>query len=83
MEEQAIRRHIVKRLFDKNAFVHGHLLKERLIRGIPSHLRGTAKQVLKALLKEELVLVYAPTKYGVAYQLNVEYLDEIERMLEE
>jgi hypothetical protein len=55
MEEQAIRRHIVKRLFDKNAFVHGHLLKERLIRGIPSHLRGTAKQVLKALLKEELV----------------------------
>jgi hypothetical protein len=83
MDEQRIRRHIVCRLVEKRAYVRGHLLGERLVHGLPSHLRGTGKFVLAQLVKEEIVLVYGPTKHGVAYQLNIEKLDEIERLLQE
>jgi hypothetical protein len=83
MDEHAIRRHVVRRLYTKKAFVHGHLLSERLLHGVPSHLRGTAKRVLAQLVREEVVLRYGPTEHGAAYQLNIERLEEIERMLQE
>nr|AEO37468.1 MMGP4 [uncultured organism] len=79
----AIRYHLLRRLYLKKAFVHGHLLGEHLLRCVPSHLRGRAKETLKELVKEGLIAIYGPTKYGIAYQLNIDKLDEIERILQE
>ncbi|MBI2141458.1 hypothetical protein HYU16_03465 [Candidatus Woesearchaeota archaeon] len=76
-----IRKNIVKKLYAYGAFVHGHLLFERLRQGIPSHLAGFVKQVLDDLLKEEIVLFYKRTKHGDAYQLNIKKLKEIEEII--
>ena len=58
----------MKKLYAYGAFVHGHLLFERLQQGIPSHLAGFVKQVLDDLLKEEIVLFYGRTKHGASRQ---------------
>jgi hypothetical protein len=80
MAERMIRRHILKKLYAYGAFRHGHMLGERLWRGIPAHHRGLAKSVLAELVRERVVLEY-PTLHGAAYQLNIEKLDSIEREL--
>ena len=76
-----IRKTIVRKLYSKKAFSKGHLLIERLQSGIPPHLFGFVKDVLKDLIKEEIVLFYGKTKYGEAYQLNVKKLKEIEEIV--
>ena len=78
---QKIRKNIIKRLYSNQAFSKGHLLYERLASGIPPHLAGFVKDVLKDLLKEGLVLYYGRTKYGDAYQLNIKKLKEIEELI--
>ena len=79
MNHEKLRRHIIKRLYSKKAYVKGHVLGERLQRGVPAHLRGEAKQVLQQLVKEELIIIYGPTTHGFAYQLNIERMDDIEK----
>ena len=76
-----IRNNILKKLYSHGAFNKGHLLFERLQHGIPSHLSGFVKDVLKDLVKEELVLFYGKTKHGEAYQLNIKKLKEIEELI--
>ncbi len=76
-----IKRNIIKKLYSVKAFHKGHLLFERLQRGIPSHLRGCVKDVLRDLVKSSLVIKYAKTKYGDAYQLNIQKLEEIEKII--
>lgn len=76
-----IKRNILKKLYSNQAFSKGHLLYERLTSGIPPHLKGFVEDVLKDLLKEELVLFYGKTKYGDAYQLNIKKLKEIEDVM--
>ena len=78
---QKIRKNIIKRLYSNQAFSKGHLLYERLASGIPPHLAGFVKDVLKDLLKEGLVLYYGRTKYGDVYQLNIKKLKEIEELI--
>lgn len=73
-----IKKNIIKKLYANQAFVHGHLLFERLMSGIPPHLKGFVKDVLDELIKEEIVILYGKTKYGDAYQLNIKKLKEIE-----
>jgi len=53
----------------------------RLKHGIPSHLAGFVKDVLKNLIKEEIVIYYGKTKYGDAFQLNIKKLKEIEEII--
>ena len=76
-----IKKNIIKRLYSNQAFTKGHLLYERLTSGIPSHLKGFVSDVLKDLVKEELVFLYGKTKYGDAYQLNIKKLKEIEEVI--
>ncbi|MDO8741201.1 MAG: hypothetical protein Q7J54_06545 [Candidatus Woesearchaeota archaeon] len=78
---EKIKKNILKKLYSNEAFSKGHLLCERLMSGIPSHLKGSVEDVLKDLIKEELVLFYGKTKYGDAYQLNIKKLKEIEDLL--
>ena len=76
-----IKKNIIKRLYTNKAFSKGHLLYERLASGIPSHLAGFVNQVLDDLIKEDLIIYYGRTKYGDAYQLNVQRLKEIEELI--
>ena len=76
-----IRRSIVKKLYAHGAFVNGHLLFERLQSGIPSHLAGFVKDVLKDLATEGIVMFYGKTKHGDAYQLNIKRIKEIEELI--
>ncbi len=76
-----IKKNILKKLYSNQAFSKGHLLLERLMSGIPTHLKGYVKEVLNELLKEGLVLFYGKTKYGEAYQLNIKRLDRIEEII--
>ncbi|MBI2129068.1 hypothetical protein HYU07_02410 [Candidatus Woesearchaeota archaeon] len=79
---EKIKKNILKKLYSNEAFSKGHLLYERLMSGIPSHLKGSVEDVLKDLIKEELVSFYGKTKHGDAYQLNIKKLKEIEVLLE-
>ena len=76
-----IKKNIIKKLYSNQAFSKGHLLYERLASGIPPHLKGFVDDVLRDLVKEEIVLFYGKTKYGDAYQLNIKKLKEIERLI--
>lgn len=78
---EKVRKNIIKKLYSVRAFSKGHLLFERLQHGIPAHLRGYVKIVLKDLIKEGIVLKYGMTKYGDAYQLNIKNLEEIEKII--
>lgn len=80
-EYEKIKRNIIKKLYSNNCFSKGHLLFERLQSGIPRELAGFVKDVLDNLVKERIVLLYGRTKYGDAYQLNIEQLEEIERII--
>lgn len=80
-EYHQLKRNILKKLYAYGAFSKGHLLFERLMHGVPSHLSGFVKDVLDDLLKEQWVLYYGQTKHGDAYQLNIEKLKEIEEFL--
>ena len=84
MEEEdygKVKRNIVKKLYSNKAFHKGHLLFETLQKGIPPHLKGYVKLVLKDLIKLGIVIKYGKTKHGDAYQLNVQNLEEIEKII--
>jgi len=74
-----IRKTILRKMYSKGAWGKGHILFERLQSGIPSHLYGFVKDVLRDLAKEELVLVYGKTLHGDAYHLNISKKSEIEK----
>jgi hypothetical protein len=48
---------------------------------VPSHLSGYVKNIIKDLIKEGIVLQYSKTKHGLAYQLNINKLKEIEDII--
>lgn len=76
-----IKKNIIKKLYSHGAFRKGHLLLERLIHGVPSNLSGYVKEVIKDLIKEGIVLQYSKTKHGLAYQLNIKRLKDIEEII--
>jgi len=76
-----IKKNIIKKLYSKGAFSRGHILFERLQTSIPPHLKGYVKDVLKDLIKGEIVLFYGKTKHGDAYQLNIKKLKEVQEVI--
>ena len=80
-DHHKLKKNIIKKLYSKKAFSKGHLLYERLTTSIPSHLKGYIDDILKELIKEELIIFYGKTKHGNAYQLNIKRLKEIEDLI--
>jgi hypothetical protein len=78
---EKIRKNILKKLYSCKAFKKGHLLLETLQKGIPSHLVGYSKDILKELVKENLVSIYGKTKHGMAFQLSINKIEEIEKII--
>lgn len=78
---EKIRKTILKKLYSCRAFRKGHLLLETLQSGIPSYLIGSVPFILKDLIKKGLIVYYGKTKHGLAYQLNIKKLKEIEEII--
>ncbi len=78
-----VKKHIIRKLYMKQAFSKGHLLYERLMHGIEKNLAGAVLPALEQLLREEIVVYYGRTKHDDAYQLNIQKLREIREMLEQ
>jgi len=76
-----IKKTLIKKLYSCKAFRKGHLLIETLQSGLPSHLIGYVKFALKELVKDGLIVCYGKTKHGLAYQLNIKKLKEIEQII--
>lgn len=73
---------IIRKLFRHRVIGGKHTAIENLTKGIPSNLRGQAKEVAKELIKEGLLLT-KPAAYGLQVSLNPERLSEIIKLLEE
>ena len=68
---------ILYKLLNNKCFSKGHMLEERIVSSVPKHERGRAKDILKQAVRKGLILVYGKTEHGLAYQLNIEKLEEI------
>jgi DNA polymerase I-like protein with 3'-5' exonuclease and polymerase domains len=68
---------ILYKLLNNKCFSKGHMLEVRVVSSVPKHERGRAKDVLKQAVKHGLVLIYGSTNQGLAYQLNIQRLNEI------
>jgi len=75
-----IRRFILRKLVIHNIWGAKHTSYDNLQKGLPSNLRGAAKEVANKLIKEGLVLSH-PTGYGLQVALNPSMAKEIKRIL--
>lgn len=80
-EHKKVRLTILRKLYVKGAWGKGHLLFERLQSGMPPHLYGFVKDILKDLIKEGLVVFYGKTLHGDAFYLDISKKAEIEKEL--
>ncbi len=81
MTESIIRAFILRKLVRTGCWGGRHTSIDNLPKGLPSHLRGDAKQVCKELVKEGFLLA-KPTAYGTEVSLNPARKAEIEKIVE-
>ena len=81
MEKEQIKGFIVKKLFHHGYIGGRHTDIKNLEKGLPSHVRGDAKEVAKELIKEE-ILISKPTSYGVHVSLNLRAKDKFQKYLQ-
>ena len=72
---------IVKKLFHHGYVGGRHTDIENLKKGLPSHVRGDIKEVVKELIKEE-ALVSKPTSYGLHVSLNSKSKEKFQKYLQ-
>ncbi len=73
---------ILRKLF-RHRYIGGkHTAIENLTKGLPKHAIGEAKQAVKELIKEKL-LIEKPTSYGLQVSLNSQKLEGILRIIEQ
>lgn len=75
-----IRSHILRKLAIHNVWGAKHVSFDDLQKGLPTHLRGVAKDVAEALIREGLLLSH-PTSYGLQVSLNPRRADDIKAVL--
>ena len=73
---------ILHKLDRKGKWGPVHTSLDNLPKGLPSDLRGEAKAVARALIKEGLILE-KPTFYGIEVSLNLKRRAEIEEIIDE
>ena len=74
------RKIVLKKLYRHRVIGGKHTAIEHLTHGLPKHVVGEAKDAVKKLIKEGLVLT-KPTSYGLQVSLNPEKIAEIERII--
>lgn len=74
--EEKIKKFIIKKLFQHGYWGKRHTSINNLPKGLPGHVKGYAKKVVKDLIKEKILLA-KPTSYGLEVSLNHEKKKEI------
>jgi hypothetical protein len=74
--EEEIKGKILHKLTRMGKFIHSHTAVENLQKGFPSDLRGKAKEMIKELRKEG-ILIIKPTSYGEQVSINLEMNEKI------
>ena len=72
---------ILRKLSRRRVIGGKHTAVEHLTKGLPNHFSGAAKNAVKELIKERLIL-QKPTSYGLQVSLNPEKIDEITKIIE-
>ena len=72
---------ILRKLYRRRVIGGKHTAVEHLTRGLPKHIVGNAKDTVKELVKEGLLLT-KPTSYGLQVSLNPEKIEEINKIVE-
>lgn len=80
MEIEDIKKFIVKKLFHHGYIGGRHTAVENCAKGLPGHIRGDAKEAIRELMHEEII-IQKPTNYGLHVFLNPRKLEEIEKYL--
>lgn len=73
---------LLNRLFMRGKWKAAHMPLDKLQRGVPGHLRGDAKDVMKELIRENWVMS-KPTSYGTEVSLNTKFRNEILSFIDE
>lgn len=73
---------ILRKLFRHRIIGGKHTAIEHLAKGLPKHVVGAAKDAVKELIKDGLIL-QKPTSYGLQVSLNPERIDEISKLIED
>lgn len=76
-----LRKYIIKKLYRRACWHEKHTAFENAYSGVPSHLRGKAKQEVKELIKEGILLEKS-TCYGLQVSLNHHKREEIMKYLD-
>ncbi len=82
LDYKNIKKHILRKLVIHNVWGAKHTSPDNLQKGLPGHLQGAAKEVVKDLIKEGLLLSH-PTSYGLQVSLNPNMAAEIKGFLNE
>jgi len=75
------RKIILRKMFRLRVIGGKHTAIEHLTKGLPKHAVGEAKNIVKELVKEGLILQKS-TSYGLQVSLNPEKIDEIAKIIE-
>jgi hypothetical protein len=75
-----LRKYIIRKLYRRGCWNEKHTAFENTYSGVPSHLRGEAKEAVIELIKEDLIMG-KQTCYGLQISLNPEKIKEIEECL--
>lgn len=82
MDGMDLKKIILRKLFRRRVIGRKHTAIEHLTKGLPKHVVGNAKNAVKELIKEGLILS-KPTSYGLQVSLNPEKIDKIFKIIEE
>ena len=73
---------ILRKLYRHRVIGGKHTAIENITKGLPKHFVGEAKEAVKELIKEGLIIP-KPTSYGLQVSLNPEKIDVISRIIED
>ena len=73
---------ILRKLYRRRVIGGKHTAIEHLTKGLPRHVAGAAKEIIKELIKQGFIIPKS-TSYGLQVSLNPEKIDEISKIIEE
>ncbi len=80
VSEDELKGLILFKLNRKGKWGHSHIPFDKITRFVPSHLRGTVKEITQQLIKDGLI-ISKPTFYGLEISLNNSRKSEIDGLI--
>ena len=80
--DEQIKGKILHKLTRQGKFEHSHTAIENLYKSFPPELKGTAKEKIRELIKEE-ILHFKKTGYGNHVSINLERKEKVMEYIDE